>query len=51
MGGPDADDLAAAADEIESFAAELGHVVLAKGANDVITDGERTRISGPERPG
>ncbi|WP_222918289.1 NAD(P)H-hydrate dehydratase [Natrinema sp. SYSU A 869] len=45
MGGPDTDDLASAADEIESFAAELGHVVLAKGANDVITDGERTRIS------
>ncbi|AGB31115.1 carbohydrate kinase [Natrinema pellirubrum DSM 15624] len=45
MGGPDTDDLAAAADEIEAFAADLGHVVLAKGANDVITDGERTRIS------
>ncbi|WP_049925825.1 bifunctional ADP-dependent NAD(P)H-hydrate dehydratase/NAD(P)H-hydrate epimerase [Halopiger goleimassiliensis] len=45
MGGPDADDLAAAADEIEAFAADLGHIVLAKGANDVITDGERTRIS------
>ncbi|SDJ56612.1 NAD(P)H-hydrate dehydratase [Natronorubrum texcoconense] len=45
MGGPDTDDLAAAADEIESFAAELGHIVLAKGATDVITDGERTRIS------
>ncbi|PCR92666.1 NAD(P)H-hydrate dehydratase [Natrinema ejinorense] len=45
MGGPDTDDLAATADEIEAFAAELGHVVLAKGANDVITDGERTRIS------
>ncbi|RKD97645.1 NAD(P)H-hydrate dehydratase [Halopiger aswanensis] len=45
MGGPDTDDLAAVADEIEAFAADLGHVVLAKGANDVITDGERTRIS------
>jgi NAD(P)H-hydrate epimerase len=45
MGGPDTDDLAAVADEIETFAAELGHVVLAKGAVDVITDGERTRIS------
>jgi NAD(P)H-hydrate epimerase len=45
MGGPDVDDLAAAADGIEAFAAELGHVVLAKGENDVITDGERTRIS------
>ncbi|MFU8869726.1 NAD(P)H-hydrate dehydratase [Natronococcus sp.] len=45
MGGPDTDDLAAVADEIEEFAAELGHLVLAKGENDVITDGERTRIS------
>ncbi|MDQ2051631.1 NAD(P)H-hydrate dehydratase [Natronolimnohabitans sp. A-GB9] len=45
MGGPDTDDLAAAADEIESFAADLGHIILAKGANDVVTDGERTRIS------
>ncbi|ELY39737.1 carbohydrate kinase [Natronorubrum tibetense GA33] len=45
MGGPDTDDLAGAADKIESFAAELGHIVLAKGAADVITDGERTRIS------
>ena len=45
MGGPDADDLRSVADEIESFAAELGHVVLAKGAADVVTDGERTRIS------
>ncbi len=45
MGGPEADDLRAVADEIESFAADLGHVVLAKGADDVITDGERTRIS------
>ncbi|NGM67655.1 NAD(P)H-hydrate dehydratase [Natronolimnobius sp. AArcel1] len=45
MGGPEADDLEAVADDIESFAADLGHVVLAKGADDVITDGERTRIS------
>ncbi|THE63749.1 NAD(P)H-hydrate dehydratase [Salinadaptatus halalkaliphilus] len=45
MGGPDTDDLAAVAAEIEAFAAELGHVVLAKGGTDVITDGERTRLS------
>ncbi|OVE85741.1 NAD(P)H-hydrate dehydratase [Natronolimnobius baerhuensis] len=45
MGGPDADDLEAVADDIKSFAADLGHVVLAKGAKDVITDGERTRVS------
>ncbi len=31
MGGPDADSLADVADEIEAFAADLGHVVLAKG--------------------
>ncbi|MFC6718749.1 NAD(P)H-hydrate dehydratase [Natrialbaceae archaeon GCM10025810] len=51
MGGPDTDDLAAVADEIEAFAADLGHVVLAKGASDVITDGERTRISRSGTPG
>lgn len=45
MGGPDVDDLREAADEIEAFAADLGHVVLAKGATDVATDGERTRLS------
>ncbi|SIR61100.1 bifunctional ADP-dependent NAD(P)H-hydrate dehydratase/NAD(P)H-hydrate epimerase [Natronorubrum thiooxidans] len=45
MGGPDVDSLATAPAEIEAFAAELGHVVLAKGVDDVVTDGERTRIS------
>ncbi|MFC7213462.1 NAD(P)H-hydrate dehydratase [Saliphagus sp. GCM10025334] len=45
MGGPEADALRAVTDEIETFAAELGHVVLAKGAADVISDGETTRIS------
>ncbi|MFC3958139.1 NAD(P)H-hydrate dehydratase [Halovivax cerinus] len=51
LGGPETDDLRAAADEIESFAADLGHVVLAKGEDDVITDGERTRISRVGVPG
>ncbi|USZ71518.1 NAD(P)H-hydrate dehydratase [Natronosalvus halobius] len=45
MGGPEADDLRVVTDEIETFAAELDHVVLAKGATDVISDGETTRIS------
>ena len=45
MGGPSADDLERRADEVERFARELGHVVLAKGETDVITDGERTRLS------
>ncbi|SEO80812.1 NAD(P)H-hydrate epimerase [Halogranum amylolyticum] len=44
MGGPDVDDLREHADEIESFAAELGHVVLAKGKYDVVSDGETTRV-------
>ncbi|QCS41997.1 NAD(P)H-hydrate dehydratase [Natrinema versiforme] len=51
MGGPDTDSLRDAVDEIESFAAELGHVVLAKGVDDVATDGERTRISRAGAPG
>ncbi|WP_255193147.1 NAD(P)H-hydrate dehydratase [Natronobeatus ordinarius] len=51
MGGPETDDLESAADEIEAFAADLGHVILAKAADDVITDGERTRINRSGTPG
>ncbi|GAA0456828.1 NAD(P)H-hydrate dehydratase [Halococcus dombrowskii] len=51
MGGPDVDDLSEHVDEIEAFAADLGHVVLAKAKDDVITDGERTRISRTGTPG
>ncbi|EMA52440.1 NAD(P)H-hydrate dehydratase, partial [Halococcus salifodinae] len=51
MGGPDVDDLRSATDEIESFAADLGHVVLAKAKDDVITDGETTRICRAGTPG
>jgi len=51
MGGPDVDDLRDATGEIESFADELGHVVLAKAKDDVISDGETTRISRAGTPG
>ncbi len=51
MGGPDLDDLEAGAEEIESFAADLGHVVMAKAEADVVSDGERTRISTAGTPG
>ena len=51
MGGPELDDLEAGADEIEAFAADLGHVVMAKSEADVISDGERTRISTAGTPG
>ncbi len=51
MGGPDVNKLREHADEIEDFAAELGHIVLAKAKDDVVTDGERTRISRTGTPG
>ncbi|MFB6221649.1 MAG: NAD(P)H-hydrate dehydratase [Halolamina sp.] len=43
LGGPDVADPGAAADEVADLAVNLGHVVLAKGETDVISDGERTR--------
>ncbi|WP_254863683.1 NAD(P)H-hydrate dehydratase [Halovivax gelatinilyticus] len=51
MGGPETDDLRESAGDIESVAADLGHVVLAKGVDDVITDGERTRVCRVGVPG
>ena len=51
LGGPDVDDLTAHADEIEALAADLGHAVLAKAKDDVITDGETTRICTTGTPG
>lgn len=51
MGGPELDDLEEGADEIEAFAADLGHVVMAKAEADVVSDGERTRISTAGTPG
>jgi NAD(P)H-hydrate epimerase len=53
MGGPDIEDgdVRAHADEIESFAADLGHVVIAKAREDVVSDGERTRICRTGTPG
>ena len=51
MGGPDVRRLREHTEEIEAFAAELGHVVLAKAKDDVITDGERTRVSRTGTPG
>ena len=45
MGGPDVDGpLRDARDDIEAFAADLGHVVVAKAEEDVVSDGEETRI-------
>ncbi|MFC4990175.1 NAD(P)H-hydrate dehydratase [Saliphagus infecundisoli] len=51
MGGPEVTDLREATDEIEAFADDLGHTVLAKGVDDVVSDGERTRVARVGVPG
>ncbi|MFC3476639.1 NAD(P)H-hydrate dehydratase [Halobacterium litoreum] len=51
MGGPKADDWEERADAVESFAAELGHTLLVKGAYDVVSDGETTRANRTGNPG
>jgi len=51
MGGETADDPAERADLVESFAADLGATLLVKGAQDVISDGERTRRNRTGNPG
>ncbi|WP_276254194.1 NAD(P)H-hydrate dehydratase [Halomontanus rarus] len=51
MGGPEIEDLRASTDEIEAFAADLGYVVLAKGVDDVVSDGDRTLVACVGNPG
>ncbi|PSQ41730.1 bifunctional ADP-dependent NAD(P)H-hydrate dehydratase/NAD(P)H-hydrate epimerase [Halobacteriales archaeon QS_9_68_42] len=51
MGGETADDPAERADLVQSFAADLGATLLVKGAQDVISDGERTRRNRTGNPG
>ncbi|MDS0281471.1 NAD(P)H-hydrate dehydratase [Haloarcula onubensis] len=45
MGGETSNDWRERADLVEGFAADIGHTLLVKGADDVISDGERTRVS------
>ena len=51
MGGETDEDWRERADLVERFAAETGHVLLVKGAYDVISDGERTRVNRTGNPG
>ena len=51
MGGPRADDREQLADRVADFAADLGHTLLVKGAHDIISDGEVTRINRTGNPG
>ncbi|MGM0591572.1 MAG: NAD(P)H-hydrate dehydratase [Halobacteriota archaeon] len=51
MGGPRSDDWRERAGLVESFAADLGVTLLVKGAYDVVTDGETTRVNRTGNPG
>lgn len=51
MGGKTAEDWNERAERVESFASELDHTLLLKGAYDVISDGDRTRINRTGNPG
>jgi NAD(P)H-hydrate epimerase len=51
MGGPAADDWRERADAVEAYARELGHTLLVKGAYDIVSDGDTTRINRTGNPG
>ena len=51
MGGPVEDDWHDRAEEVEDFAAGLGQTLLVKGAYDVVSDGETTRVNRTGNPG
>ncbi|MFB6309054.1 MAG: NAD(P)H-hydrate dehydratase [Haloarculaceae archaeon] len=51
MGGETSDDWRERADLVEAFAAEIGQTLLVKGAYDVISDGQRTRVNRTGNPG
>ncbi|MCG1003408.1 MULTISPECIES: bifunctional ADP-dependent NAD(P)H-hydrate dehydratase/NAD(P)H-hydrate epimerase [Halobacterium] len=51
MGGASAEGWRERANALESFAADLGQTVLVKGAYDVVSDGETTRVNRTGNPG
>lgn len=51
MGGPSSEDWRSRADGVAEFADDLGHTFLVKGAYDVISDGETTRVNRTGNPG
>ena len=51
MGGETDDDWRARSDLVAAFADDLGHVLLVKGAYDVISDGDETRVNRTGNPG
>jgi NAD(P)H-hydrate epimerase len=51
MGGPRSDDRGERAELVTEFAADLGVTLLVKGAYDVVSDGEETRLNRTGNPG
>jgi len=51
MGGPQSDNWRKRRDRVADFAADLGHTLLVKGRYDIVSDGERTRVSRTGNPG
>jgi NAD(P)H-hydrate epimerase len=51
MGGQTSDDWRERRELIEEFAAELGHTLLVKGHYDIVSNGDRTRVSRTGNPG
>ncbi|MGQ4555843.1 NAD(P)H-hydrate dehydratase [Halobellus sp. GM3] len=51
MGGETDEDWRNRAELVSEFAADLGHVLLVKGAYDVVSDGEETRVNRTGNPG
>jgi hydroxyethylthiazole kinase-like uncharacterized protein yjeF len=51
MGGETATDWRERLDLVAEFASEIGHTLLVKGADDVISDGETTRVGRTGNPG
>ncbi|MDZ7702703.1 MAG: NAD(P)H-hydrate dehydratase [Halobacteriales archaeon] len=51
LGGPSVEDWRERAEAVEAYAAELGHTLLVKGAYDVVSDGETTRVNRTGNPG
>ncbi len=51
MGGPREADWDRRRDTVANYAGELGHTLLVKGHYDVVSDGERSRVSRTGNPG
>ncbi|UVE49548.1 NAD(P)H-hydrate dehydratase [Haloferax larsenii] len=51
MGGETADDWNDRSDLVRDFAGELGHVLLVKGAYDIVSDGDDVRVNRTGNPG